>query len=451
MSKSTELHGWKAISSYLDVSEKTARKLHNEDGLPVHRVGGRYRADSNEMDQWLRNRTAACQEPKPHSDTQGSPADIKPSKRFLYGLALLLPAALIFSYALSKWTLESTIEAAVFRDGRLELQDGQGQTLRRFPIAGVDASAATPSVAPLIRDVDADGRMEILFNFHPIPHRKEAGRLICFSDTGKALWTFSYAAELSVGEREFIPLFFGHHLRWLQIEGISMVLIVLRHATWYPARAVLLEPSTGTVLAEYRHPGFIEALTLFDFDGDGVDELVLGGVNNPGDGLGHPSLAVLDLPFRTQEGTRHNFFDESNALERSYLLFPRMDFLEAQHVMQVVAELQTAADRLRVTVKAMNQGELHYYLDRDLNVVDLRLSDTSIQQHDAYYDSGPLSHRFHRNELEGWKKVLRLSTAPDGNSPTIETSLQGARTSLRAGPSVETGRIRENAVNHWTE
>jgi hypothetical protein len=49
-----ELSGWKQIAAYLEVSIPTARKYGNTLGLPVRKRGGRYYADSEEIDRWKR-------------------------------------------------------------------------------------------------------------------------------------------------------------------------------------------------------------------------------------------------------------------------------------------------------------------------------------------------------------------------------------------------------------
>ena len=432
MSDSDELHGWFAIGGYISVDEKTARKYFKEYGLPVRKIGGRYRASKSELDTWMHARRQGAPKrvpPPAQVDGAGQKKQVAFPARLLPLTLLSLAVLIVLLVGVENLIVRARpgpLEQAVIRQGEFVALDERERVVWRHSMPDFDPEAIQPATTPLVRDVTGDGQAEVFFNYHPVPSREEAGRLLCFSATGVVRWTFSYAAELTIGTRHFTPLYMGHHLRWVEVGGKSLVLIVLRHSTWFPARVVLLEPTLGHVRAEYWHPGFIEAVTLFDIDQDGVDELFLGGVNNPGPGPGHPSLAVLDLPFAEPTTNLPNFFGGGNARERAYILFPHIDFLEAQRHMAVVNELTTTGSRLRVKVRALDRAELIYDLTRDLTVRNVWPSDTTLQNHDAYYRAQGLPHVYSEAERDRWQTVLSFPTAPDGNSQAVRDAFAQA-------------------------
>lgn len=430
-----ELAGWKGIAARLQVDEKTARRYFKNEGLPVRKRGGRYFADPNEIDVWKRGRPRESPTRTATKVQAGNepnaPSLVEPQAGDRRRLAIVWPVAVLLAFVLMMGLIvrgmRPNINAADLEGNDLVASSKDGREIWRVEFPGVDAASieANPQPATLVRDVDDDGRMEVLFNYHPLPSEEESGRLICFESSGSLKWELSYRAELAIADRHFAPLYVGHHLRWLETATESFVLIVTRHVTWYPARLVLLDPSNGQVRSEYWHPGYIEALTLFDLDQDGTDELVIGGINNPGPGPGHPALAALDIPFRDANRASPNFFGLTNAKERAYLLFPRIDSHEAQHHLLVVNELQVQGpNRLRVTINAIDHGGLIYYLDRRLQVLDLQASDTLIHNHDHLFHLGVLDHRYNSAELDDWRTILSLGTAPDGNSPTVRSSFR---------------------------
>lgn len=420
-----ELYGWKMIAAHIEVTEKTARRYYREHGLPVRKHGGRYRASRRELDRWLR---AGIGEARGnHADPRAVPvASFHPpstgrfnrpaissilSKRVaplcLVGLALWL-SPLPRAVKVASVSLVHTSLVALDRSGRL---------IQRIELPGLDPTAYSDAIAPMARDVDGDGADEILLNFHPDPRLQQAGRLICYDARGTVRWTFSYEHALTVGRRSFSKLFYGHHLRWIDRPKNPLILVITRHIHWYPSRVMLLNPEDGRLEAEYWHPGFLETVTLVDLDGDGSEELIVGGVNNPDEGTGYPALAVLDVPFQRQLPATANFFGPSNAFERHYLLFPKQDFLEARHRLGVVTDVFATESRLWVSVSSGDESLLVYELDHSLMVRGVQPSDTTLHRHDVLHAEGLLDHSLGERDRRAWRTVARFPSAPNGNGP----------------------------------
>ncbi len=68
--KPFNLSGWDAIAKYLDIDKRTARRWELENHLPVWRVRGRVRANTEELDRWVRRQAHLT---NPHDEDDRSP------------------------------------------------------------------------------------------------------------------------------------------------------------------------------------------------------------------------------------------------------------------------------------------------------------------------------------------------------------------------------------------
>jgi len=315
------------------------------------------------------------------------------------GLAVV---ALLIAYALR----DDAPSRAAIRDGRLDVFAGDRVLWSRQ--LGEDVQQV---VEPLVVDLDGDGRKEVVVGIDTVFPPRWGGRLVAFSGTGARLWTFHYGRPLKIGERSFTPHFASHHLVWLDQGPTPYVLVVSHHVHWFPTQVVLLEPATGKVVAEYWHPGYLEGLEVFDVGADGTPELLLSGVNNPGDGPGRAALVVLDLPF-APASEPDAVFGFVHARERQYLLFPRVDLQDATSTMAIALGVTAETkDQIVVQVATPDRHDLLLYsLNADLVVTDLRVADSFVRMHDRVLD-----HRYDPSELEAWERVDRFRRAPDAN------------------------------------
>ena len=116
---------------------------------------------------------------------------------------------------------------------------------------------------------------------------------MCFEQNGKPRW-FRYGSPRTFGGRAFTASYRGRFIRQVKIQ-----------------------------LA----PGAISECVVADLDGDTRQEVLLGGMNNPGQGLGHAALAVLQLPFPSppRHPTNQEFAPLTGCGELAHLLFPEPD------------------------------------------------------------------------------------------------------------------------------
>jgi hypothetical protein len=116
--------------------------------------------------------------------------------------------------------------------------------------------------------------------------------LYCFSQGSRVRWRFApHNAVADAGRTSRPPWTF----RAMQpLRGAAAVSFA--HHYDYPCRVAVLDPG-GRVTGEYLHPGHLDRLALLDLDGDGVEEVLAGGVDYR---RKQAVLVVLDRQAREQ-------------------------------------------------------------------------------------------------------------------------------------------------------
>jgi len=192
----------------------------------------------------------------------------------------------------------------------------------------------------------------------------------------------------------------------------------------YPSRVVFVDGRDGDVLGEYWHPGYLTSQDLADVDGDGENEILLGGINNPGDGLGHAALAILEVPPGKASPRGEGFFGKISLMESAYLLFPEIDVLSVRETHAFVASLDAIAEQQRILARVRDEpastGGVLYELDYDLNLVSVQPSNDTRSLHEQLYEDGTLDHRLTARERESWAVLASFPRAPNGNSEEVK-------------------------------
>ena len=420
------LDGWRQIARHLGVSEKTARSyLKKEPRLPVQKIGGRYSASSDGLDRWKREhvftpRLAEGESTAPDEIAVGRDV-IRPNlsrRRLLAVAALCLVAAGAAGLGLASHfsrTRSSGPTLLRVSGTAIEVLDSRGEPLwtDQFDSEILGEGAAQP----LFKDVDGDGLAELFFSLHPRAEQVRNGRIIGYSSEGKRRWEKSLGRPV-VGDRAFEQTYVAMHLGWIDASPTEHYLLVLsRHAIWYPCQVLLLNPSTGETISEYWHPGHLGSWTTLDLDHDGHPELILGGINNPGPGTGHPVLVALRIPFGPPSLRPGQFFQFPYSPEVAYRVFPKVDFADRQGWLASVLQLSARPDGGLLAIVSGEQGySLTFYLDETLRVVDVRPPDRYVILHRRAQAEGFLSHEFTEEERRRLRRASSFDLAPDGNA-----------------------------------
>jgi hypothetical protein len=177
-------------------------------------------------------------------------------------------------------------------------------------------------------------------------------------------------------------------------------------------------------VGEYWHPGAIQRVLVGDLDNEGGDEVYLGAINNPGEGLGHAALAKLKLPFKTapvQAAERGERFPAvTGGGEDAYVLFPTSDVNTALGQLPMLGGMTLERNaRIELVTMVPENGGIVYLLDPWLKVVEYRFSDNFRPLHNRLNLEGLLDHTLGREETETLGRVVPFRAAPDGNSPEL--------------------------------
>ena len=422
------LQSWKEIATFLGVTVRSVQRWES-DGLPVYRQGdgrkARVFAYPDELKQWLE--AGGLRERGPASEVVAAPPESPPPRHRTQrkawwaaaGAAVALAAVVLWRTGVfpaapvpAHWTLDGSTLRVLDAAEHLCWE----RTLPPFGPA-FDARVRDKVV---IADIDGDGRMEVLLSYVPAGS-EQAGRLMCFDHRGRLRWESRFGAARAFGARQFDANYIGVFVKPVTAAGRRLLLTIANHHIWYPAQAALLDPASGKVVEEYWHPGAIYHCVIHDIDGDGQPEAVLGGTNNPGEGLGHPGVAVLKIPFskapRRAPAAVDPFPPLTGGGELAYALFPLADFRRAQGYLGIVITMSVDSSR-RILVET--PGFVVYYLDPHLDVLDYRFSGEFEPLHDVAFHQGILDHKLDGAEKASMGKVVTFPGAPDGNSPQLK-------------------------------
>jgi len=370
------------------------------------------------MDSWLRPEKKPVAEP-----TKSLPV--------LVWYALI--AVVILGAALGTWLWfhsEVELKRAVVEDNTLKVFDEQDRLVwqHAFPPLNMQFYSQ-PSDTTLVTDLDGDAKKEVLFNLVPTYGSAAPGRLLCYETDGRLRWQFTYGRQRLISGRDIDRAYVGMFFRIVQAGSRRFVLTCANHHLWFPSQVALLDPSSGKPVDEYWHPGGFFRLVLQDLDGDRVDEILLAGLNNPGQGVGHAGLAVLKIPFSSvaaKPGAEKSpFFELTKGKEWAYLLFPRLDVSTIEGKLPLITEMSVTGDR-RILVRVTTE-EIHsfYYLDFKLRLLEARFTDNLVALHDRLTSLGLLDHRMTEKEIASFRRIEVFPTAPDGNSAEVVARLKG--------------------------
>jgi excisionase family DNA binding protein len=418
------LRTWKEIAACLGVTVRSVERWEKQGGLPVYRQGSgrkaRVYAYSDELLQWLERGVPAL------PDAGEAAPQVRRWTRpgIAAGGLTAAVVALIVCWQTGIWPARVP---HIWRltGGTLRIEDARHRLCWEKHLPPLDPHSETEtSDKVLIADIDGDGHPEVVVNYAPADVAEMGGSVMCFTHRGSFRWQHRYGVSKTFGKRTFAPTYRGNLLRAVRVRGTPLLLTVANHFIWYPSQVALLDPRTGRVLEEYWHPGAIYECVLHDLDHDGQDEVLLGAINNPGEGLGHAALAVLKLPFsaapRRIEAAGNPFPPATGGGELAYRLFPLPDTSRVAGQLPRIASFGVDPhNRILVETTAPDSSAIVYYLDFQLNVVEFRLSDNFAAVHERFYRQHLLDHPLTAAETTLLGKTAAFAAAPDGNSPDL--------------------------------
>lgn len=419
MESPRELTGWGEIAGYLGVTERTALTYEQKLGLPVHRlpgVRGRVWAVTAEIDAWKRN----------VPNHVNSPPSAR-RRRWPALAAGLLAVALVVIWVFSN---RAGQPATYFVTGNvLTVTDAQKRVCWSHRFA-VPPNVMWDHQSVLFSDFSGTGHIGTLFNY--IPHDQGSGQIsvngtaLClFDEDGHLRWSTPFGtAMVSDGQRYPAGMFIVNLLGRLSRPRPDGGLIIAgghHQGSWL--YEVEIYTGDGRKVGTYVHPGWFFAMAVADANQDGVEEILLGGVNNSYGETGYAStLVVLDSRNVSGQGSvppggGRQVVGVPTGTELAQIVIA--DFADSTYPDKYcrIDRIETANDYIRAhaTRDIFDGPHVEYHFDRHLRLLSV-LPDARQEQKLLAGLPQPLTPTRRREEalrLLGHIKVLRNRWATD--------------------------------------
>ncbi len=288
------LRSWKDISAHLGIDVRTCHRWEAKHGMPVHRAEGAGKrsnvfAYKDELDVWFRG---TFRNASPQAEKAG---ETRPWLK--WGLPAAGVVALAAALLLSGWLLAKGQPADFAIEGsELVVLDKQKRELWRwdskyenlcsekyyranFQVMNTSESGILPAL--VIKDIDNDGDVEVVFAPKRNSSQTGEGWVRCFDRRGTELWNFPSGKELHCAKRTYSPDYRvnGFYCYDMDGDGALETIVEAFHAPDWPCQLAVLDAS-GKKIGEFWNGGYLRQLAFHDLDGDGREELIVVGVNN---------------------------------------------------------------------------------------------------------------------------------------------------------------------------
>jgi hypothetical protein len=205
----------------------------------------------------------------------------------------------------------------------------------------------------LFRDLNGDGRRELLFGVSENALPRLSGRLFCFDSKGRVLFTVRTGRRITFGNETY-----EDHYRIafvdaqdLDGDGTTEILTISHQYPWFPC-VLNVWSLKGEKLGEYWHAGQLERLDYHDVDRDGIREIFAHGQNNE---YQCAVLAVL-APSAVRGASpqiRGGSYEAGGVItgqERYYLRFPQSEIFRLSGSRDLAWQTTALSDGLQVGV-----------------------------------------------------------------------------------------------------
>ncbi len=403
------LDGWKEISSYLNRGVRTVQRWEQDRKLPIRRIpstGNSHHlkqssvyALASELDRWMMAAGNTLDEdppaPKPAPNPSGmwsrdelpaaearsgetNPGPEAPKKslrlrRWLASTAAVILVLLAIA-AVSWWVLPRSLPNPVSADlenrSRLVVFNAAGRPLwsRQFVGPLAETSLSSHSLWQL-SPLDGDGRNAVLFfprALNPAPQSREM--LLCLNPDGGQRWQYSPGYRVTWGGIEYLNDFRLHDFSATGKAGQAQryTVVVANHVPFFPSQVSTVN-AQGTRIGDYWNTGHVLDHCTFDLDGDGIEEILIGGSNKL---RGRAFWAVIphDLK-RAISPVPENYAPSfATCREIAYFEFPVSDVSE---VLQIPAQVRRVCLHERGYLRVETEIGLQPPLPESVRYIDL--------------------------------------------------------------------------------
>ncbi len=435
------LNGWKEISSYLECGVKTAQRLEKESGLPVRRLPSQegtaaglspVHAFTDELDRWRAGQEASAAwqaggglaglarrlnpaRGRPEAGA-GKTGRLRGALQSRLVRSVALVAGLILAvYASVSWYSRLSRNGLLMHYARIEggavvAYAGDGRVLWKVDLGGTPLASHEKVFLPLqVRDLDGDGREEVLVAWR-ISESGTGKRpaLVCINDRGVVIWQFFLdeipSLQNTAGQFHIWELSVAARL---PDKAKGIVLLIQREDQ--PLSSLAIVDPHGQLCADYEMIGQTWSHAIIDLDWDGIDEILVGGLDAARQ---EPFLASLRCScLESARGGAVGPGSAPGCRETAHYLLGRTDVAKAMDQYDAVARIQSLSeDRLSVEVVVLGMPHLlerNYIIDRNLQVIHLSIPQAFKARHRELYQQGKLDHDWTDSELEKMRQFHR--------------------------------------------
>ncbi|MBL8296467.1 MAG: hypothetical protein JNN08_31775 [Bryobacterales bacterium] len=411
-----ELNSWKEIAAHLGVTIRTAQRWESEKGLPVRRLPGeraRVLAKSAELDCW---KETATELPRPGNGA-------RPLRRYAGILAgVIVLGAAVLAVRNSPWWPLRDPTSFRWRERVLTVSDKDARELwtHEFPVLPSTTfyEARPPRDIVAFTDLDGNGGTETVFLYSPGDRSINASGIYCFSSSGKLRWRYTTPLTLVSRGEEFRPPF---HIRGFRVVAAphhphqKYIVYSEAHHWSHPCHVALLD-SNGRPAGEYLHSGHLEVVEALDLDGDGIEEVLLSGVDQE---RSQAVLVVLDLKKLLAAGPLTasgaiNIPSGLTGVEKAVVYFPRTSLNRKFERFNYAYQMSLTDGRITVYVREYRMRHPHsfmiYALNRDLSVNSVTPSDTILNVYKEMNAFGQLREGLDRDEVQRLRSSVQILT-----------------------------------------
>ena len=412
-----ELHSWKDIAAYLNVSVRTAQKWERERGLPVTRLPGsrsRVVLSLADLEKWVASTKPA--EAATEAELEPLPAvavtvPVRSRARIWWATGLAIVVLCAAAASAWFWMIPNVPAAFRFERNKLIVQNEDGRELWRA-VYPYDVLGKHSMV--WFGDLDGDGKVETLVAASSGGRVTESEPLICYSQTGQERWRAVPTRRVVSGAgQEFLPPFLINAFAVFGDSNNRRIALLSQHDMEYASQVAVLS-AQGKLLREYWHSGGMTSVAVAKLGGR--LSLIIGGIAN---GYHAADLVVLDPQTlggaSREENSDYQLQGFGTPVERARILFPRACMNKLAEPYNGVSRVEVRGQTIIAEVtqswieEQLGPPVIAYAFDQRLQLESVSAYDNFVVHHLRLQNQGLLDHAYDGRELVPLRDVRFLT------------------------------------------